>query len=67
MQNITEEELGEQVFAVEAITKKRLKKGRTEYLVKWMGWPEADCTWEVEGALRSCRQIVQRWRRRTSV
>ena len=33
-----EEDLGDQVFAAEAITKKRLKKGKTEYLVKWKGW-----------------------------
>jgi hypothetical protein len=28
---------GDQVFAAEAITKKRLTKGKTEYLVKWKG------------------------------
>ena len=38
MQNMREEDLGDQVFAAEAITKKRLKKGKTEYLVKWKGW-----------------------------
>ena len=27
----------DQVFAAEQITKKRLRKGRTEYLVKWKG------------------------------
>jgi hypothetical protein len=27
----------DQVFAAEAITKKRLRKGRIEYLVKWKG------------------------------
>ena len=27
----------DQVFAAEAITKKRLRKGHTEYLVKWKG------------------------------
>ena len=33
-----EHELGGQVFAAEAITKKRMRKGKTEYLVKWKGW-----------------------------
>ena len=33
-----EHELGGQVFAAEAITKKRIRKGKTEYLVKWKGW-----------------------------
>ncbi|KAI3352754.1 hypothetical protein L3Q82_019330, partial [Scortum barcoo] len=29
---------GEHVFAVESIEKKRSRKGRVEYLVKWRGW-----------------------------
>ena len=36
--DLEEHELGDQVFAAEAITKKRFKKGKTEYLVKWKGW-----------------------------
>ncbi|XP_059408520.1 chromobox protein homolog 8-like isoform X2 [Carassius carassius] len=31
--------IGEQVFAVESITKKRIRKGNVEYLLKWQGWP----------------------------
>ncbi|XP_034056928.1 chromobox protein homolog 2 isoform X3 [Gymnodraco acuticeps] len=31
--------IGEQVFAVECILKKRVKKGNVEYLLKWKGWP----------------------------
>ncbi|XP_054464032.1 chromobox homolog 7a isoform X2 [Anoplopoma fimbria] len=30
--------VGDQVFAVEAITKKRVRKGNVEYLLKWQGW-----------------------------
>ncbi|XP_045428131.1 E3 SUMO-protein ligase CBX4 isoform X2 [Pipistrellus kuhlii] len=30
--------VGEHVFAVESIEKKRIRKGRVEYLVKWRGW-----------------------------
>uniref|UniRef100_A0A8C1KAR8 Chromobox homolog 4 (Pc class homolog, Drosophila) n=1 Tax=Cyprinus carpio TaxID=7962 RepID=A0A8C1KAR8_CYPCA len=30
--------VGEHVFAVEGIEKKRIRKGRIEYLVKWRGW-----------------------------
>jgi len=59
MQNITEEELGEQVFAVEAITKKRLKKGRTEYLVKWKGYSPKYSTWEPEANILDPRLIQQ--------
>uniref|UniRef100_A0A673WCJ2 Chromobox homolog 4 (Pc class homolog, Drosophila) n=1 Tax=Salmo trutta TaxID=8032 RepID=A0A673WCJ2_SALTR len=29
---------GEHVFAVEGIEKKRIRKGKIEYLVKWRGW-----------------------------
>ncbi|XP_036422033.1 chromobox homolog 7a isoform X2 [Colossoma macropomum] len=40
--------LGEQVFAVESITKKRVRKGNVEYLLKWQGWPPKYSTWEPE-------------------
>ena len=59
MQNITEEELGEQVFAVEAITKKRIKKGKTEYLVKWKGYSPKYSTWEPEENILDPRLIQQ--------
>ncbi|XP_023666337.1 E3 SUMO-protein ligase CBX4-like [Paramormyrops kingsleyae] len=39
---------GEHVFAVESIEKKRFKKGRIEYLVKWRGWSSKYNTWEPE-------------------
>ncbi|KAK5880874.1 hypothetical protein CesoFtcFv8_021736 [Champsocephalus esox] len=40
--------IGEQVFAVECILKKRVKKGNVEYLLKWKGWPPKYSTWEPE-------------------
>ncbi|XP_020343911.1 E3 SUMO-protein ligase CBX4-like [Oncorhynchus kisutch] len=39
---------GEHVFAVESIEKKRNRKGRMEYLVKWRGWSPKYNTWEPE-------------------
>ncbi|XP_077462136.1 E3 SUMO-protein ligase CBX4-like [Stigmatopora argus] len=39
---------GERVFAVESIEKKRSRKGRVEYLVKWRGWSPKYNTWEPE-------------------
>lgn len=39
---------GEHVFAVESIEKKRSRKGRIEYLVKWRGWSPKYNTWEPE-------------------
>ena len=59
MQNQNEHELGGQVFAAEAITRKRLKKGKTEYLVKWKGWSPRYSTWEPEENILDPRLIQQ--------
>eukprot|EP00092_Neocalanus_flemingeri_P010552 GFUD01011368.1.p1 GENE.GFUD01011368.1~~GFUD01011368.1.p1 ORF type:complete len:552 (-),score=188.52 GFUD01011368.1:167-1822(-) len=59
MQNHGEHELGDQVFAAEAITKKRLRKGKTEYLVKWKGWSPRYSTWEPEENILDPRLIQQ--------
>eukprot|EP00088_Acartia_fossae_P055988 TRINITY_DN6512_c0_g1_i16.p1 TRINITY_DN6512_c0_g1~~TRINITY_DN6512_c0_g1_i16.p1 ORF type:complete len:197 (-),score=33.79 TRINITY_DN6512_c0_g1_i16:229-819(-) len=52
-------DLGEEVYAVEAITKKRLKKGKAEYLVKWQGWAARYSTWEPEENILDPRLIQQ--------
>jgi hypothetical protein len=49
--------LGERVFAAEKITKKRLKNGQTEYLVKWKGWSSKYSTWEPEENILDPRLI----------
>merc|ERR1711997_635336 len=49
----------DQVFAAEQITKKRLRKGRTEYLVKWKGWAPKFNTWEPEENILDPRLIQQ--------
>ncbi len=54
-----DEDLGDQVFAAEAITKKRYKKGRIEYLVKWKGWSPKYSTWEPEENILDPRLIHQ--------
>ena len=36
------------VFAAERIKKKRVRQGKTEFLVKWKGWSQKYCTWEPE-------------------
>uniref|UniRef100_A0A8C9FHJ3 Chromo domain-containing protein n=1 Tax=Pavo cristatus TaxID=9049 RepID=A0A8C9FHJ3_PAVCR len=48
--------VGEHVFAVESIEKKRIRKGRVEYLVKWRGWsPNWDpCSPSSPSGLLSC-------------
>ena len=59
MQNQNEHELGGQVFAAEAITKKRLKKGKTEYLVKWKGFSERENTWEPVENLGNVEWVIR--------
>ncbi|XP_072127724.1 chromobox protein homolog 7 [Mobula birostris] len=50
--------IGEQVFAVEDIRKKRIRKGRVEYLVKWKGWPPKYSTWEPEDHILDPRLVM---------
>lgn len=49
--------IGEQVFAVESIIKKRVKKGNVEYLLKWKGWPPKYSTWEPEDHILDQRLV----------
>ena len=58
-----DDDLGDQVYAAEAIIKKRAKKSRTEYLVKWKGWSVKNSTWEPEENILDIRLIHQFERR----
>ncbi|XP_036409359.1 E3 SUMO-protein ligase CBX4-like [Megalops cyprinoides] len=49
---------GEHVFAVESIEKKRIRKGKIEYLVKWTGWSSKYNTWEPEENILDPRLLV---------
>uniref|UniRef100_A0AAY4AIQ7 Chromo domain-containing protein n=1 Tax=Denticeps clupeoides TaxID=299321 RepID=A0AAY4AIQ7_9TELE len=50
--------VGEHVFAVESIEKRRIRKGRLEYLVKWRGWSPKYNTWEPEENILDPRLLV---------
>ncbi|XP_052397835.1 chromobox protein homolog 8 [Carassius gibelio] len=50
--------IGEQVFAVESITKKRIRKGNVEYLLKWQGWAPKYSTWEPEDNILDPRLVL---------
>ncbi|XP_067135066.1 chromobox protein homolog 8-like [Centruroides vittatus] len=49
--------VGERVFAAECIQKKRIRKGRVEYLVKWKGWSPKYNTWEPEENILDVRLL----------
>ena len=36
------------IFAAERVLKKRKRKGKMQYKVKWLGYPEDQSTWEPE-------------------
>ncbi|XP_054270010.1 polycomb group protein Pc isoform X2 [Macrosteles quadrilineatus] len=49
--------MGDRVFAAEKIMKKRSRRGRTEYFVKWKGWSQKHSTWEPEENILDARLI----------
>lgn len=49
--------MGDRVYAAERIMKKRLRKGRVEYFVKWKGWSQKHSTWEPEENILDGRLI----------
>uniref|UniRef100_A0A8D0D1N0 Chromobox homolog 8b n=1 Tax=Sander lucioperca TaxID=283035 RepID=A0A8D0D1N0_SANLU len=51
--------VGERVFAAESIIKRRIRKGRIEYLVKWKGWSPKYSTWEPEENILDSRLFVE--------
>ncbi|XP_042859224.1 chromobox protein homolog 8-like [Penaeus japonicus] len=56
--------VGDRVYAAECIQKKRVRRGRVEYLVKWKGWSNKHNTWEpIENILdhRLLEAFEERW------
>uniref|UniRef100_A0A3Q4HML3 Chromobox protein homolog 8-like n=1 Tax=Neolamprologus brichardi TaxID=32507 RepID=A0A3Q4HML3_NEOBR len=51
--------VGERVFAAESIIKRRIRKGRIEYLVKWKGWSPKYSTWEPEENILDSRLFAR--------
>ena len=46
-------------YEVEKILGKRKKRGSTQYLIKWKGYPTEESTWEPERNLRNAQKIIQ--------
>jgi hypothetical protein len=54
-------------WVVEDILRSRRRGGLMEYLVKWEGFSEKDCSWEPESNLTNCPCILEAFRNRTRV
>jgi hypothetical protein len=52
------------IFEVEKIMAHRENNYKKEYLVKWLGYPDADNTWEPETNLTNCRAMLARYRKK---
>ncbi|KAL4380082.1 hypothetical protein GQ457_02G039460 [Hibiscus cannabinus] len=50
--------LADGFFEIEAIRRKRVRKGQLQYLIKWQGWPETANTWEPLENLQSCSDVI---------
>ncbi|XP_031276168.1 chromo domain-containing protein LHP1 [Pistacia vera] len=50
--------LDEGFFEIEAIRRRRIRKGQLQYLIKWRGWPETANTWEPLENLQSCSDVI---------
>jgi transposase InsO family protein len=56
-------EVSDDTYEVEEIMDKRVRKGRTEYRVRWKGYDSSDDTWEPTGNL-NCPELVRRYNSR---
>lgn len=50
--------LAEGFYEIEAVRKKRTRKGVVQYLIKWRGWPESANTWEPVENLMACLDVI---------
>ncbi|KAI3986389.1 hypothetical protein MKX01_002234 [Papaver californicum] len=51
--------LDEGFYEIEDVRRKRVRKGQTQYLIKWRGWPETANTWEPIENLQACTDVVE--------
>jgi len=58
---------GFEEFEVEAILDSRNIKGKQVYLVKWKGYSGIHNSWEPEGNLESCDELLKRYLANTSI
>ncbi|KAK4748054.1 hypothetical protein SAY87_014640 [Trapa incisa] len=56
--------LDEGFYEIEAVRRKRIRKGKVQYLIKWRGWPETANTWEPLENLMSCSDVIDAFEER---
>ena len=59
------DEEGEEEYEVDTILKKRIKKGKTEYFVRWKYYN--DTTWEPEENLQNVRQMIEQFEKKVMI
>lgn len=52
---------GEEDYEVESILKKRVVRNKIQYLVKWLGYPEWEATWQSEADLVNSPNILRQF------
>jgi hypothetical protein len=54
---------GVKQYEVEAILDSRMRRGRLQYLVKWLGYPREESSWESESNVRDSGDLVRDFHR----
>lgn len=52
---------GDDEWTVEKILKHRGKERSLRYLIKWLGYPESESTWEPTAHLTNCQQLLKEY------
>lgn len=52
-------------FEVESVLDKREHRGKTQYLIKWKGYPLRESTWEQETNLQNAQEALAEFQRKT--
>jgi hypothetical protein len=50
-------------YEVERIVSQRTRRGKTQYLVKWVGYPDYENTWEPAKNLKNCKSALAEFKR----
>ncbi|KAG5580431.1 hypothetical protein H5410_051058 [Solanum commersonii] len=56
--------LAEGFYEIETVRRKRIRKGKIQYLIKWRGWPETANTWEPVDNLMTCYDVIDAFEER---